>query len=73
MCRQAHAFWEDRFDKRLDPFKQPYYWLTGDFVEQQQADDTDLYWIDKNYATVVPTQFDMTAYKAMKEIENWKI
>lgn len=73
VCRQAHAFWEDRFDKRLDPFKQPYYWLTGDFVEQQQADDTDLYWIDKNYATVVPTQFDMTAYKAMKEIENWKI
>ncbi len=73
VCRQAHAFWEDSFDKRLDPFKQPYYWLTGDFVEQNQADDTDLYWIDKNYATIVPTQFDMTAYKAMKEIENWKI
>ncbi len=73
LCRQAHAFWEDSFDKRLDPFKQPYYWLTGDFVEQNQADDTDLYWIEKNFATIVPTQFDMTAYKAMKEIENWKI
>ena len=73
VCRQAHAFWEDSFDKRLDPFKQPYYWLTGDFVEQNQADDTDLYWINKRFATVVPTQFDMTAYKAMNTLEKWKL
>ncbi len=73
VCRQSHAFWEDSFDKRLDPFKQPYYWLTGDFVEQNQAEDTDLYWIEKKYATVVPTQFDMTAYKAMKTIEKWEL
>ncbi|HIP31290.1 MAG TPA: 5'/3'-nucleotidase SurE [Crocinitomicaceae bacterium] len=73
VCKQAHAFWDDRFDKRKDPFNNDYYWLTGDFVLQDTTKDTDLYWIEKGYATIVPTQFDMTAHKAMNEIENWKI
>ena len=73
ICRQAHAFWEDRFDKREDQFGKPYYWLTGDFVEQDKTEDTDLYWIEKGYPTIVPTQFDMTAYQAIKELENWNL
>ena len=73
ICRQAHAFWEDRFDKRLDQFNKPYYWLTGDFVEQDTTEDTDLYWIEKGYASVVPTQFDMTAYKSIETLENWEL
>ncbi|MBL1278881.1 MAG: 5'/3'-nucleotidase SurE [Fluviicola sp.] len=72
-CKQAHAFWEDRFDKRTDPFKKDYYWMTGDFVAQDTTKDTDLYWIEKGYASIVPTQFDMTAYAAMNEIENWNL
>ena len=73
ICRQAHAFWEDRFDKRMDPFNKPYYWLTGDYVDQETADDTDLYWIDKGYVSIVPIQFDMTAYKALDDLKEWKL
>jgi 5'-nucleotidase len=73
ICRQAHAFWEDRFDKREDQFGKPYYWLTGEFLEQDKTDDSDLYWIEKGHPTIVPTQFDMTAYKAIKELENWNL
>jgi 5'-nucleotidase len=73
ICRQAHAFWEDRFDKREDQFGKPYYWLTGEFLEQGKTDDSDLYWIEKGHPTIVPTQFDMTAYKAIKELENWNL
>ena len=72
-CKQAHAFWEDRFDKRTDPFDKDYYWMTGDFVTQDTTQDTDLYWLEREYASIVPTQFDMTAYEAMKVIENWKL
>lgn len=73
VCRQAHAYWEDSFDKRLDQFNKPYYWLTGEFTDQDKSEFTDLYWIDRGYATLVPTQFDMTAYEAMKELENWDV
>jgi len=73
VCRQAHAYWEDRFDKRTDQFNRTYYWLTGDFLDIDQTEDTDLYWIAKGYATIVPTQYDLTQYKAIKELENWNL
>ena len=68
VCRQAYAFWEDRFDKRVDPFGKTYYWLTGSFDEQENAEDTDLYAISQGYASVVPTQFDLTAHAAIQTL-----
>lgn len=68
-CRQASAFWEDRFDKREDQFGRTYYWLTGDFYDQDNTEYTDLYWIGKGYASIVPTQFDMTDYGLLNELE----
>lgn len=73
VCRQAHAYWEDRFDKRFDQFNKPYYWLTGNFTDVGKEEDTDLNWIEQGYATVVPTKFDMTAYETMNEIKNWNL
>ena len=73
VCRQGHAFWADRFDKRVDQFGKDYYWLSGDFLNQDKTKDTDLFWIEKGYTTIVPTHFDLTAYQAIKEIENWNI
>jgi 5'-nucleotidase len=69
VCRQAYAFWEDRFDKRLDQFGRPYYWLTGTFDEREDATDTDLYFLDEGFATVVPTQFDLTAHQTIQSLK----
>ena len=65
VCRQAYAFWEDRFDKRVDQFGKTYYWLSGSFDAKEEAQDTDLYAIENGYASVVPTQFDLTAHDAI--------
>ena len=73
ICKQANAFWDDRFDKRKDQFNRTYYWLTGDFVDQDHGTDTDVYWMSKGFATVVPTQYDLTAYSVMNELENWNL
>jgi 5'-nucleotidase len=69
VCRQAYAFWEDRFDKREDQFGRPYYWMTGTFDSREEATDTDLYYLDNAYATVVPTQFDLTAHSAIAHLK----
>lgn len=67
VCKQAHAFWQDKFDKRLDQFGRTYYWMTGEFENSTNEKDTDLYAIEHGYASIVPTQFDMTAYDKMNE------
>ena len=68
VCRQAYAFWEDRFDKRMDQFGRTYYWLTGKFDQREDAHDTDLYYLDQGYASIVPTHFDLTAHDAIQQL-----
>ena len=63
VCRQAHAFWADRFDKRLDQF--------GEFSNEDRGEDTDLIALEHGYASIVPTQFDMTSYKTIEHFKNW--
>lgn len=71
VCRAAHAFWEDRFDKRLDQHGNPYYWLTGEFSNQDKGNDTDLFALSEGFASIVPVRFDMTAYHAIGELNAW--
>ena len=66
VCAQAHAYWDDKFDSRLDQFGRPYYWLTGDFSDMDQRENTDLFALKNNFATVVPTHFDLTNYSNRK-------
>lgn len=73
VCRQANAFWEDRFDERIDPIGKKYYWLTGEFKDQEQAEDTDMAALKNGYVSIVPVQFDMTAHHAISQINKWKL
>ena len=73
ICRQAKAYWKDEFDKRHDNFGKPYYWLKGSFNRSDRSEDTDIWALDHGYVTVVPTQFDMTAYHAISQINEWKL
>ena len=71
VCRQGRAFWDDTFDERTDPLGKKYYWLTGSFEDHENSEDTDVHFLKNNYVTIVPTQFDMTAYKAINSINKW--
>lgn len=73
VCRQANASWEESFDKRLSPHGKEYYWLTGKFVNHDAGEDTDVYALENQYASIVPVQFDLTAYHAIQTINNWDI
>lgn len=65
ICKQAHAFWSDRFDKREDQFGRTYFWLTGDFAEVDLREDTDLHALKENFVSVVPTHFDLTHHESI--------
>lgn len=66
VCRQANAHWEEQFDKRTNPLGRDYYWLTGEFVNEDKGEDTDEWALHNGYVSVVPVQFDLTAHHAIK-------
>ena len=73
ICRQAKAIWMEKFDKRKTPQGKDYYWLAGEFVNQDNGEDTDEWALEKGYISVVPVQYDMTAHHAIQELNSWKI
>lgn len=71
-CKQAHAYWADRFDKRQDQFGRTYYWLTGEFADLDQRPDTDLHALKEGFVSVVPTHFDLTAHGHLPYFKSWE-
>ncbi|MBT8184696.1 MAG: 5'/3'-nucleotidase SurE [Eudoraea sp.] len=73
VCRQARANWKEKFDKRTNPMGKDYYWLTGEFELLDEGEDTDEWALANGYISVVPTQFDLTSYTAIREVKKWKL
>ncbi len=71
ICRQAKAIWMEKFDKRQTPFGKDYYWLTGEFVNQDHGEDTDEWALANGYVSVVPVQFDLTAHHTIQQLNTW--
>jgi 5'-nucleotidase len=70
VCRQARANWIEELDERHDPSGKQYFWLTGKFDNYDKGKkDTDVWALENGYVSVVPTQFDLTAHSAIKELE----
>lgn len=70
ICRQAKALWMEKFDKRKTPQGRDYYWLTGEFVNQDKGEDTDEWALANGYVSLVPVQFDLTAHHAIQNLSN---
>ena len=74
VCRQAKANWIEELDERKDPSGKSYFWLTGRFENYDKGKkDTDVWALENQYVSIVPTQFDLTAYDSIKIIAKWKI
>ena len=73
ICRQAKAYWIEKFDKRKNPQGREYYWLTGEFINEDTNNDTDEYALNSGYISIVPVKHDFTDYDSMKRIKDWNL
>ena len=71
ICRAAQGHWTEEYDCRTDPHGQEYYWLTGKFKNAEpEATDTDEYWLERGYATIVPCTTDNSALNILPELSS---
>jgi 5'-nucleotidase len=73
ICRQAKAYWIEKFDKRKNPQGREYYWLTGEFINEDSNNDTDEHALNSGYISIVPVKHDLTDYDSMKRIKDWHL
>lgn len=72
ITRQARSRWEESFVERRDPMERPYFWLSGQFINLDEGEHTDLGAVENGYVSVTPLQFDLTAHELMDEFRTWK-
>lgn len=69
VVRAARSHWTEEYREYTDPHGKPFYWLTGNIVnEEPDNPDTDMYWLDRNWASVVPSQPQQDATQAIGTI-----
>lgn len=74
ICRQTKGRWQAEFDKRTDPHKRDYYWLTGNFKNYEpDAEDTDEWALKNSYVSIVPVKIDFTNYDAFNHLKKWNL
>lgn len=72
ICRQANATWVEKFDERVNPHGKKYYWLSGTFENHDNGEDTDEWALAHGFVSIVPVQYDLTAYHAIQQLNSWK-
>lgn len=75
VCRQGEGTWTEKFQENQDPRGQSYYWLAGDFssMKEGMSEDTDLWALNNNYVSIVPSKHDLTDYKVLPKLSHLNI
>ena len=73
LTRMGQRVYNDALVARVDPRGQPYYWIGGPLPSGIPDDGTDIGALHNGYISVTPIQMDMTAYKFMETLKEWKL
>lgn len=69
VCRAARGHWSQQYERYLDPNGNPFYWLTGRFInEEPDATDTDEYFLNNGYISIVPVTPEQTKFSAIPSL-----
>ena len=65
--------YSDSLTKAVDPNGREYYWIGGGEVTWSGAEDSDFTAIREGYISVTPLHLDLTNYKLLEEIREWRL
>ena len=72
LTRQGLRVYHSRLDERIDPRGKPYYWIGGDAPTGVPERGTDVGALAEGFVSVTPLQLDLTAYRALTDINTWQ-
>ncbi len=71
--KQSTRRYADRFEARIDPSGNTYYWMYGDVIEDDPSSDSDYKAVKQGYVSVTPISIFMNNDRVLmelKEVEN---
>ena len=71
LTRQGLRVYHSRLDEDVDPRGHPYYWIAGDAPTGVPESGTDIGALAEGYVSVTPLHLDLTAYRALSDLNTW--
>jgi 5'-nucleotidase len=71
ITRQGLRVYHSRLDERVDPRGRPYTWIGGEAPTGVPESGTDVGALSDGFVSVTPLQLDLTAYRAVSDINTW--
>lgn len=73
ITKMGRRLYRDQWDRRQDPRGRTYYWLAGQLMELENADDSDVAATEQGYISVTPVQLDLTRYDQIARLNLWNL
>lgn len=68
LVKQGTFRFRERFERRIDPRENVYYWQAGILPPPEEAPDTDHALLSAGYVTLTPITFDLTHYPSLNRL-----
>ena len=72
ITRQGLRVYRDALESRIDPRGKPYYWIGGEYPTGVDEPGTDFGALRAGCVSITPLHLDLTSYKTMDILKNWK-
>ncbi|MDP3028142.1 MAG: 5'/3'-nucleotidase SurE [Deltaproteobacteria bacterium] len=73
LTRQGISRFVERFDKRIDPRDNVYYWQAGETHFIREGKDIDTWALSRNLISITPLHFDLTNHAELNRMRQAKI
>lgn len=73
LTRQGQSYFEEVFDKRIDPRRRTYFWMDGRVVESEEDPNLDDIAVRKRYVSVTPLHYNLTDEASMNFLKSWEL
>ena len=71
VTRQGVTRFVEKFDRRMDPRENVYYWQCGSNPPLEEDGDTDASALAKDCISITPIQHDLTNYDFLESLRSW--
>lgn len=70
ITKQGTSTFQERFEKRVDPRGNVYYWLSGEKFIENGDPENDSFVLNQNMITITPLHYDLTCYPEFKRLSS---
>ena len=73
ITRQGMSRYRERYERRIDPRGNVYYWLSGEIPVEEDLPDGDAKALENNKISITPINYDLTCVEEIERLRSFPL